>query len=195
MQDVCPLAGSAQSSSHPSPRPQHSASKVGSPATMRSMESSISRWLMPVLLRRPVRMAASFSRLARSAPAAGRRGQGSAGEKGVWVRRLPRMGLGSSRPPSAGQPQQLPSFPVFCLPALCLPVVCLPNPQHTPPSRPHTRAPPAPALTAEPGCAQRNLLEVELVVKLLVAGVHLEDVQAALLVGGVHADLHTGTTQ
>mmetsp|Transcript_20549 Transcript_20549/g.53751 ORF Transcript_20549/g.53751 Transcript_20549/m.53751 type:complete len:387 (-) Transcript_20549:375-1535(-) len=38
------------------------------PATMRSMLSSISLRLMPSLLRRPVRMAASFSRLARSAP-------------------------------------------------------------------------------------------------------------------------------
>mmetsp|Transcript_18487 Transcript_18487/g.57380 ORF Transcript_18487/g.57380 Transcript_18487/m.57380 type:complete len:338 (+) Transcript_18487:47-1060(+) len=38
------------------------------PATMRSTESSISRLVMAALPRRPVRMAASFIRLARSAP-------------------------------------------------------------------------------------------------------------------------------
>lgn len=46
-----------------------------SPATMRSIESSISRCEMPSLLRRPVRMAASFSRLDRSAPAGRVRGE------------------------------------------------------------------------------------------------------------------------
>ena len=76
----------------------------------------------------------------------------------------------------------LPLLPPSPLPACRLPAES-PN-KHTPPSRPHTRAPPAPALTAEPGCAQRNLLEVELVVKLLVAGVHLSDGEGREREGG-----------